>query len=133
MRKNVHVDASDQSSLRSSLKDNRETKAVRIQAFLIGIFSPFLPTVTPPATTELHLPALFNIRKDPTSSLRYFKSHESSSVTCQTLNHVLGRRPSPPILLILPEPSSFCFLLRMKLKEAYSLPEMLRLGLLYSA
>lgn len=76
------------------------------------------PSCCPTPPTELHLPALFNIRKDPASSVRYFKSHESSSVTYQTLNHVLGCRPSPPILLILPKPHSFCLQLRLRLKGA---------------
>lgn len=91
---------------------------VRGQALLIDIFCLLLPYRQSTSPAELHLPALFNIRKDPTSSVRYFKSHESSSVTYQTLNHVLGCRPSPPILLILPKPHSFCLLLRLRLKEA---------------
>lgn len=67
---------------------------------------------------ELHFPALFNIRMDPMSSVCYFKSHESFLVSYQTLNHVLGCRPSPPIFLILPVPRCLYFGRWMKLKEA---------------
>lgn len=104
-------------------QDGRETKAVTSSSseakhsLLTSSASSSLYCHRAPPS-ELHLPALFNIRKDPASSVRYFKSHEPSSVTYQTLNHVLGCRPSPPILLILPKPHSFCLLLRLRLKGA---------------
>lgn len=40
-------------------------------------------------------------------------------VTYQILNHVLGCRPSPPILLIHPMPHCHCLQLRLRLKGAY--------------
>lgn len=88
---------------------------VRSQAFLIDIFCIFLPTVT-------HWAASPNpyLTSERTWHLECVTLSLTSlcSLTYQTLNHVLGCRPSPPILLILPKPHSFCLLLRLRLKGA---------------
>lgn len=48
------------------------TFLLRCRMLLIDIFLLLFPSPPPSSPAKLQLPTLFNIRMDPTSSLRYF-------------------------------------------------------------